>query len=378
MRLVIVAAALLSLVPVSAKAAPLPNKGKPAVQSMSALVFGPNGVLFVGDSRAGAVWAVELKDKKKRSADKPLRVRGFEAKVAALLGTHVGGIMVHDMAVNPLSQNVYFAISRGRSKWDSRWQLPNDVADASILVKVTPAGQIDAVSLDDVRYGKADLPNPVDTTKGHRWKKGTSLRVDTITDMAYGDGTLYVAGLSNEEFASAMWRVPYPFKSVKKATTLEIYHGAHGEYETHAPIRTFLPYRFGKENHLLAAYLCTPLVTFKVRDLKAGKHVKGRTVAEFGSGNYPLDMVLYKKDGKDRLLIANSNLPLMIVDPADVAAYKEGITKPVKGYVAGVKYEIRSGAGIQQLDRLNDQHLLALQRLPGGTMELVSLSTKRF
>ena len=379
MRFSLPCIAALLLVPTpSARAAELPQAGKLPVQSMSALAFGPEGVLFIGDSKAGAVWALDLDDKKPRGSDKPLRLAGFEARIAALLGTHSSGIMIHDMAVNPISQNVYFAVSRGRSQWDTRWQLPNDVADANILIRVTPAGEIDAINTDDVRYGKATLPNPVGTDKTHKWKKGTPLRVDTITDMAFDRGTLYVAGLSNEEFASSMWRVPYPFQAVEKATTLEIYHGAHGAFETHAPIRTFLPYQLGGKNHLLAAYLCTPLVTFEVDTLQAGQHVKGRTVAEFGSGNYPLDMVVYKKDGKDRLLIANSNLPLMIVDPADVAAFEGSISELVKGYVAGVKYEIRSGVGVQQLDKLNDTNILALQRLPGGTLDLVSLSTRRF
>ena len=361
-----------------ASANPLPLRGKVPVKSMSALTFGPDGILFIGDSKAGTVWAVDVEDRQARKEDKAIWLKGFQARVAALLGTHTDGIMIHDLAVNPISQNAYLAVSRGGSKWDSRWQLPNDVADADTLIKVTPDGELTVQPLERVRFAKASLPHPVHTRKTHKWKKGLPLRVDTITDMAYTDRTLYVAGLSNEEFASAMWRVPYPFRAVKNATTLEIYHGAHGEYETHAPIRTFLPYTLDSEDHLLAAYLCTPLVTFRTKDLRAGQHVKGRTVAEFGSGNYPLDMVLYKKDGQDRVLIANSNLPLMIVDPKDIARFKDDISKKVDGYVAGVKYEIRSGAGIQQIDRMNDTMILALQRLPGGTMDLLSLSTKRF
>ncbi|MEO1367463.1 MAG: hypothetical protein AAFX50_09820, partial [Acidobacteriota bacterium] len=186
-----------------------------------------------------------------------------------------------------------------------------------------------------------------------------------------------VAGLSNEEFASTLWQLDWPFETAAK-TTVEIYHGAHGEWETHAPIRAFVPYRFGDEQHLLAAYLCTPLVTFETAGLADGAHVKGRTVAEFGSGNYPLDMIVYKKGEDERLLIANSNLPLMIVDPDDIASFEGEITTEVEGYVAGVPYEIRSGAGVQQLDLLDEQRIVALQRLPGGTLDLVTLSTRRF
>jgi hypothetical protein len=256
--------------------------------------------------------------------------------------------------------------------------LPNDIADATVLLRVDQAGEMTEVPLKKVRYASATLPNPVASDKTHTWKDDVSLRADTITDMAYDDGTLFVAGLSNEEFASTMWRVPYPFEEKWEATTLEIFHGAHGEYETHAPIRTFVPYELNDEPHLLAAYLCTPLVAFDVSALEDGDHVRGRTVAEFGSGNYPLDMVLYQKDGKDRILIANSNLPFMIVDPSDVASFEGQITEEVDGYVAGVGYEIRSGTGIQQMARWNDDVIVALQRLPGGTMDLVAMSVQRF
>ena len=198
------------------------------------------------------------------------------------------------------------------------------------------------------------LPNPVDAAKTVPWKK-TSLRADTITDMAFADGALYVAGLSNEEFASTMWKVAYPFAGAVSATTIENYHGAHGKYETEAPVRTFVPYPLKGKTHLLAAYLCTPLVTFPVADLKDKQHVRGRTVGEFGSGNYPLDMVVVKREGQGRSCSSpTATCPLMIVDPRDVEAYEGAIDKQVETYTAGVKFEQRSGTGIQQMDNLGD------------------------
>ena len=89
-------------------------------------------------------------------------------------------------------------------------------------------------------------------------------------------------------------------------------------------------------------------------------------------------MLVYQKNGQDRLLIANSNLPFIVVDPADIASFKGAITTQVEGYIAGVKHEPRSGTGVQQIDSLNDQFILALQRLPGGTMDMVSLPVRRF
>jgi hypothetical protein len=361
----------------SAHAATL-AKGKPEIRSMSALAFGPDGVLFVGDSRAGAVFAIELGDKAPRDVAKPERVADVEGKLAALLGATPADVLVHDMAVNPISKTVYFAVSRGRSKLDAQWSLPNDVADATVLVKLDAASTFSVVDLSSVAHARVDLPSPVDAAKKHAWKEGLSLRAETITDLGFADGALWVAGLSNEEFAATLWRVAYPFDGKAQITTVENYHAAHGKYETEAPVRAFVAYPLKGRTHLLAAYLCTPLVTFDVASLKDRQHVRGRTVGEFGSGNYPLDMVLYKSKGKEKLLIANSNLPFMIVDPKDVDAYEGELTAKPAGYTAGVRFESRSGTGVQQLDNLGDAHVVALQRLMSGRLDLVPMTVERF
>jgi hypothetical protein len=241
-----------------------------------------------------------------------------------------------------------------------------------VLVRVTPEGEIDEVPLADVRFQRAELPNPIAADKKHPWKEGASLRSEAITDLVYADGTLWVAGLSNEEFASTLWRLPFPFRGEAAATSLEIFHGAHGKYETEAPIRTFLRYEVGGRQRVLASYLCTPLVTFGLDELVAGGHVKGKTVAEFGSGNYPMDMVVYRKNGKDRILMANSMLPLLSFDPEDVARHP-GIAEEVPTYTYGVPYVPRAAAGVQQIDNYGDTLIAALQRAPNGQLELTAL-----
>jgi hypothetical protein len=362
----------------TAGAAPALTKGKPEIRSMSALAFGPEGVLFVGDSRAGAVFAVDLDDHAKRTIQKPSALADVEGKLAALLGATPADVLVHDMAVNPLSKNVYLAVSRGRARLASEWMLPNDVADASVLVRIDGEQHLSVVDLSSVAYARVELPNPVDPAKKHGWKDAVSLRSETITDLAYADGALWVAGISNEEFASTMWQVRYPFGGQVTITTLENFHGAHGKYETEAPVRAFVTYPLKGKTHVLAAYLCTPLVTFDASSLRDHQHVRGRTVGEFGSGNYPLDMVVYKKEGREKLLIANSNLPFMIVDPRDVEAFEGEITSEVPGYTGGVRFESRSGTGIQQLDNLDDEHVVVLKRLMGGRLDLVPLPVRRF
>jgi len=351
--------------------------GKPDIRSMSALAFGPEGVLFVGDSRAGAVFAVDLGARPAAQVKDPKPITDVEGKLAALLGAKPSDVMVHDLAVDPVSKRPYLSVSRGRGAWNEQWLLANDVADATVLVRFDPAGTPEVVDLSSVPFAKVVLPNPIDESKKVEWKK-TSLRSDAITDLGFADGSLFVAGLSNEEFAATMWKVAYPFDGPVSTTTIENYHGAHGKYETESPVRTFVAYPLKGKTHLLAAYLCTPLVTFEASGLKDKQHVKGRTVGEFGSGNYPLDMVVYRKEGKQKLLIANSNLPLMIVDPAAVEAYAGAITEPVKTYTGGVAFEQRSGTGIQQMDNLGDDHIVVLRRLAGGQLDLAPLPVRRF
>jgi len=374
----VVGAVALALLVIAAASPTVAEADTPKILSMSALAFGPDGTLFVGDSKGGAVFALPVSDEKSTTWSERTTVANIEAKIAAALGTTADEVLIHDMAVHPKTQGVYLAVSRGRGEWATRWLLPNDVADASILLRIDGKGGIGEVKLEGLEIVKAALPNPVASEKKHRWKDGVSLRADTITDLVYSEGTLYVAGLSNEEFASTLWKIPYPFEEGITATTLEIFHGAHGEFETHAPIRTFVPYSLEGERHVLAAYLCTPFVTFKESELVGGEHVKGRTIAEFGSGNYPLDMIVYQKEGKDRLLIANSNLPLMIVKPEDIEAFEGEILEEPETYAAGLNFEHRSGSGIQQLDLLNSDQVVMLQRLPGGTMDLLTTTVRRF
>ena len=316
---------------VTAHAASALVKGKPEIRSMSALAFGPEGVLFVGDSRAGAVFAIDLGDKTPREVDKPDEVQDVEGKLAALLGATPADVLVHDMAVNPLSKNVYLAVSRGRAQLASEWQLPNDVADATVLVKIDAEQRFSVVDLSSVAHARVDLPNPVDPAKKHGWKDGVSLRTETITDLAYADGALWVAGLSNEEFASTMWRAALPVRR----------HGRrHHDRELPRRPRQVRDRGAGAGVRAVPAQgqdaTCWPPICARrsspstLSSLQDKQHVRGRTIGEFGSGNYPLDMVVYKNKDQQKLLIANSNLPFMIVDPKDVEAFEGEITREVR------------------------------------------------
>src|SRR6266508_4581291 len=90
------------------------NEGKPAFKSMGPLAFGPEGILFIADTKSAAITAIATGDTTPASNAKPLKVEGINQKIAGLLGTTADQILIDDLAVNPLSRNAYLAVSRGR------------------------------------------------------------------------------------------------------------------------------------------------------------------------------------------------------------------------------------------------------------------------
>ena len=337
------------------------KEGKPAFKSMGPLAFGPNGILFVADTKSAAITAIATGDTMPATGDKLLKVEGINQKIAGLLGTTAKQILIDDMAVNPISHQAYLAVSRGTG--------PDAIA---VLVRVKADGQPEVVSLDKVKFSRVELPDaPVEGVVGQP-NRGSNPRQESITDIAFFEDRILIAGLSNEEFSSTFRAIPFPFKTVTSGTGVEIYHGSHGRFETRSPVRTFVPFKVGNEASLLAAYTCTPLVQLPIKDLKPGAKVKGKTIAELGNGNRPLDMIVYQKDGKDYLLLANSSRGIMKIS-TDQIENMESITARVSDK-KGLPYEtIKDWTNVEQLDRLDARHALVLRRGEGDLLNLESL-----
>lgn len=332
--------------------------GNPDLKSAGSLAFGPDGVLFVGDSQGANLFAIDTRDREKNDHKAKIEVADLSGKIAAMLGTKPQQILINDMAVNPISGNLYVSVSRGRGP------------DASPLIaKVDSDGKIREFRLENVPFARAEIPNPPSPTAEVR---GEKLRNQAITDLAYVDGRVFLAGLSNEEFSSRLIAIPYPFSQEFDGAAIEIYHGAHGRFETKSPVRTFVAYRVNDEPNLLAAYTCTPLVKVPVAELKAGAHVKGTTIAELGNRNRPLDMIVYQKDGKDYLLLANNSRGVMKI-PTDGAANAPGIVAPVKG-TKGLGYDtIAALKGVVQLDKLDENRAVILTQGEDGALNLATI-----
>src|SRR5215831_10710189 len=108
--------------------------GKVDIKSAGPLAFGPDGVLFIGDSLGAKVVALDTADTKS-GAPASVSVQGIDGKIAAALGTSADQIAIRDIATNPVSKNVYLSVNRGRG------------ADAkAVLIKLDTTGKLSEVA----------------------------------------------------------------------------------------------------------------------------------------------------------------------------------------------------------------------------------------
>jgi hypothetical protein len=352
--------------------------GTPTWSSPGAIAFGPEGILFAADNAAATIFAIDVGDAAAASST-PVEVSALDTRVGSLLGVAREDVRIAGMAVHPDSQAVYLSVARGRG-----------AAEIPVLVRVA-GGELAVVELADVPFaqvGLDDAPGPDDERRDIVLNRSgedsetleirgvtltltrVKLRASTITDLAWVDGTLLVAGLSNEEFSSALRRIPFPFGEEMQSSSLEIFHVSHGKYETASPIRTFIP--FDGNTSVLASYTCTPVVHFPLADLQPETQVKGRTVAELGAMNQPLDMIAYRHDDAEYLLVSNTRHPLLKI-PAATIAGQEPLTS--QAGPSGVPREELDHAGVTLMANLGPDHVLMLQCEATGDLALHTYST---
>ena len=296
----------------------------PTFKHIGPLAFGPDGVLFAADGQDVSIAALQLGQQMAGGAPGTKDVPAIDQKIAALLGIDAKNLLITDMVVNPKTGNAFISAMRGRG-----------TGATPVLLRVDGAGKLDVIRLEQVRYSRIGLPNPPPSETplvlGERKIPVANypdkvdpaglMGVQTITHMAFIDGKLYVSGLASEEFASRMRVIPYPFVTADSGASVEIYHGSHGQLETFSPVFTFVPYTIDGVPSIVASYLCTPLVKFPVSALAPGSKVQGTTIAEFGNRNRPVDMIIYKKNNQDFILMSNNMRGVMKVP---TVALREG------------------------------------------------------
>src|SRR5207253_3016983 len=118
---------------------------------------------------------------------------------------------------------------------------------------------------------------------------------------------------------------------------------------------------------MLAAYTCSPLVKIPLRALKSGSQVTGTTVAEMGAGNSPLDMISYRKEGHDYLLIANSARGVVRLEVDRVGSASEILTHNSTGDLP--RKRVPEWTRVHQLKKVDESTGLILTD-SGGSMNL--------
>ena len=343
--------------------------GSPGIRSVGPLAFGPEGVLFVGDNLGANIYAIDVDDPASDGAPGSLDLVNLDASLAAYMGCSRDDVQIRDMAVHPGSGNVYLSVMRGAGD-----------AAIPVIVRIGGSGDISDVSLEAIPFSVTAIEDAADEDDPREVSR-VKLRTVTITDMSYANGLLMVAGTSNEEFSSTFRRIPFPFTGDTSSNSLEIFHVSHGRYETAAPIRAFVPYQ-GNQS-ILASYTCTPVVQFSVSDFSPGELAHGKTVAELGAHNRPLDLISYERDDAEFLLVANDRHPLIKIACVDIESQgpltvpdqsldsspADPVTPPV-----GVPRQLLNQEGVRRMANLGGDNVLMLQEDADGNFHLHTYS----
>ena len=344
--------------------------GTPAIKSVGSLAFGPEGVLFVGDNVGASIYAIDVGDTD-GDVSEAVNLNNFDTSLASYLGCSRDDVVIRDMAVHPTTDNLYFSVMRGTGD-----------AAVPVIIKVSGDGAISDLSFEGVAFSQYDIKDAADEDDP-RLVTRQNLRTVTVTDMSYVDGLLLVAGTSNEEFTSTLRRIPFPFNGEAESNSLEIFHVSHGQYETAAPIRAFVPYQ--GNTSILASYTCTPVVQFSLADFEPGKHVMGKTVAELGSHNHPLDLISYQHDDGEYLLVCNDRHPVFKIACKDIDG-QGSLTEPDDSLDAspgdpvtpgvGVPRQLLPHPGVKRMANRNGSGVLMLQQDEDGNTHLRTYATE--
>lgn len=337
--------------------------------SITVLEFGGPNVLFAADQASNQVIAFELEelpDETGNLESVPYNLTGLGQALAAHLDVSPFEIVYNDLAVHPVTKAAFLSLS-----------ISGDEAPGSAVVMVTPDGSMETLDLMGLAHSSIALGNTPDADVTF-WRDIPAASL-SVTDFEYDNGTLYIAGLSTGEFASTLRQVAYPFDGSTETTSIEMFHTAHNQNETRAPIRAMAMADIGGEKTLVAAYTCTPLVTVPEGALEDGAHVVGKTIAELGYGNRPLEVLSLtaynmERQPEDFVLVINREMSANLIRVEDMAG-APGITTAFSGLgdTLGIEGTHVPFAGTLQAADQDAQFILTLRRnIDTGDVDLIS------
>lgn len=326
--------------------------------------------LFSADVARATILAFELPPEEAAVDGAEIRVDRLGTKLAALLGVDRADAVIRGLSVHPVSHAAYLAVARGRGA-EAGPAIVRAGVDGELSVVETAGLPVTTFALDDAPAADDDRKDVwldgIDPASQPREIHGVTLAIaqvplqrSSITGLAWVDGNLAVAGLSNEEFSSRLRLLPYPFDGNAAETSVEIFHVDHGKYETQSPIRALTSFENGSS--ILASYTCTPVVHFDVDELRGEGLVRGRTVAELGPMNQPFSLVSYDKGGEEYLLVSNTRHPLLKIPAASIAG-QEPLDVPLSEPSAslGIPREELEHPGVTWMASLDRSSIVVVQ-----------------
>ncbi|MEM1264682.1 MAG: hypothetical protein AAGI50_01550 [Pseudomonadota bacterium] len=347
-----------------------------APTSATALEFGNDDTLFVADPISGTIFAYDLPDVGTPPAeDLAYNILDLDTAAEAALGADPRSVVYNDLAIHPVTRDAYVSVSYRAGG-----------AELSAVLSVAKDGSAAVVDLASIEASTFVLEGTADQTVSF-WRDIPAPTL-TVTDLDYVNGELFVSGISTGEFASTLRRVPYPFGDSATSTSIEMFHAAHAQMETRAPIRAMTVLDIGGTPSVVAAYTCTPLVTVPVEDLQDGEHITGKTIAELGYGNTPVEVLSFASADMEGnvstyVLVVNREMDadLISMEALTEAASAPGLMEPVPylGATAGVATTPLPLSGVLHAADQDNTFILAMRRnLDTGAMELVSFRKGAF
>ena len=152
-----------------------------------------------------------------------------------------------------------------------------------------------------------------------------------------------------------------------------------------------MPLKEGDKTYIVGAFSCTPVVKYPLDSLKPDAVVKGTSVIELGSGNKPLDMFSYEKDGKLYVLsntfrFHHSRKPFgpspywtvrfeQSLLSQNAKVNEEAVQRLGGGYkpITDQIQLIEAYHGVVQMDRLDETRALVMKTTEGGDFNLEPL-----
>ena len=345
------------------------QKDNNLIESANVLEFGPDNVLFIGDSKKGSIHAFSTDSVNNPNYQYGYNIKDLNGTIAKHLKVESNQFLVKDMAVHPATKEAYLAVEKNNGK-----------SYMPYILVINQGGDISTLDLSKAEHSEVKIKNaPADEFMF--WDQYESGDL-TFTDIDFHKGKLYISGLSNTDFSSSLRIVNYPFDGNSQSlVNVEIYHANHNQNETRAPIRTLEIVSLSGEDYLLAAYTCTPLVTIPLSSLKDGAKVKGKTIAELGYGNTPIDLFQFAASDMegnqyDVVFLSNKNQMAQVIslDAIEADNQKDGLSEFQNFQRGGTSAFDVPVVSALHVDEQDGYHLLTIRRnIDNGNLELVSV-----